>query len=113
MPNIMLIGFGNGVTANTVIIPLIAEAVRTLTNLADKTVITNFPRSTCVSAADVTKQMPYFCICNTNEEGTVEELETLTEVLKQFGYDIEWGDIKEFFAAPTFERWTTVHQKSG
>lgn len=110
MPNIKLIGFTEE-QAND-LIPKIAEAIRTKTDLAGKAVITHFPGSTCVSVADLSP-MPYLAICNTSEDGTVREFEVLTEALKPLGYDIEWWDIKEFFAAPNFERWTTLHQKSG
>ncbi len=99
MPNIKLVGFSQEKADE--LIPRIAEGIREKTDLADKAVITYYP-STCVSAADTTKQMPYFCICNTGEGGTDEEFKLLMEILKPFGYDIEWGDINKFFPTSDF-----------
>lgn len=105
MPNIKLIGFSPEQAED--MIPKIAEAIRDKTSLAEKAVITNYPESTCVSVADITKSMPYFRIENTSEDGVNEEFEQLHELLKPFDFDIEWGDIKKFFATPEFDEWGT------
>ncbi|KKU98573.1 MAG: Secretion system protein E [Candidatus Jorgensenbacteria bacterium GW2011_GWC1_48_8] len=108
MPNIKLVGFKK-VKADE-LEALIAKEIRGKTSLADKVVITIYPGSTCVSAAvsavGIAKVMPYFHIDNTCEPGAMEEFKQLTEVLKPFGFDIEWGRIKEFFPAPDFKPWS-------
>jgi len=101
MPNIKLIGFSQEEAEKLII--NVANEVRDKTTFAEKVAITNFPGSTCVST--ILTPMPYFCICNTSEGGTTEENEQLTEILKQFGYDIEWGKIEKFFQAPDFPEW--------
>lgn len=87
MPNIKLIGFDDKQADK--LIPKIAEAIKEKTQFADTAVITNYTGSTCVSAADINKPMPYFRIDTTTEEGTIKEFEQITEALKPFGFDIE------------------------
>lgn len=100
-PNIKLIGFSKEQADE--LIPAISEEIKNRTKLAKKAVITNYPGSTCVSADDITKPMPYFRIDNTEDGRIVGEFEQLTNILKQFGFDIEWGDIRMFYNSDEFK----------
>lgn len=101
MPNIQLIGFSKEQADE--LIPAISEEIKNRTKLAKKAVITNYLESTCVSADDITKPMPYFRIDNTEGGRIVGEFKQLTDILKQFGFDIEWGDIRMFYDASEFK----------
>ena len=85
----------------------VARHIQETTNLAEKTVVQKSPGSIVIDC-ETLEPRPYFIIANTTEEGTNEENEIIKKSLEKFGYDIEYGEIKDFFMPPDYESWVHV-----